>query len=82
MGIGSRIKATHVHNNFKKYDEHFSPSMGTVNWREVTGALRDIGYDGYLTLESNYYENELMEEYVKHLYDSIVKVEKLFLNEE
>ena len=53
LEVGSRIKGTHVHNNFTDNDTHFCPAMGSINWEEVLVALKSTGYDGYLTLEVN-----------------------------
>jgi sugar phosphate isomerase/epimerase len=52
---GDRIKALHVHDNDKKNDSHTLPyaSDGTVNWDDVTAALKEIGYQGDLTYEAD-----------------------------
>lgn len=76
--LGSRIEATHIHNNFKDDDLHFAPSVGNIDWAAVAKALKSAGYKGYFTCESNLYPNALTEEYIEHLYDCLVKIENLF----
>jgi len=51
--VGDRLKCLHVHDNFGKGDDHRPPFMGTVDWREVMRALREIGYRGDLNFEVN-----------------------------
>lgn len=42
---GPRLKALHIHDNEGKEDQHILPfSCGSINWQEVVGALREIGY--------------------------------------
>lgn len=76
--VGERIKATHIHNNFKNDDMHFAPSVGTIDWQKTIKALKDVGYDGYFTTESDIFDGALVEEQVEHLYDCLLKIEKLF----
>lgn len=56
---GDRIEALHVHDNDKKNDSHTLPyaSDGTVNWDDVTAALKEIGYHGDLTYEADGFIN-------------------------
>lgn len=49
--IGDRLKAVHINDNGGVYDHHLLPFQGTVNWKEVVGALKDIGYQGDFTYE-------------------------------
>lgn len=51
--LGQRIKCTHIHNNFKNVDNHFPPTIGNIPWNKVMGAFDEIGYKGYLTLETH-----------------------------
>jgi len=64
--IGSRLKATHVHDNNFTHDDHLLPFFGKTNWPDAMAALAEIGYDGDLTFEiqefARYMPNEL-----KHL---------------
>lgn len=70
--VGSRIKGTHVHNNYKKRDDHLTPALGTVAWDRVIPALTAAGFDGYLTLEPEQYtENACLKSYIKHLFEAV-----------
>jgi sugar phosphate isomerase/epimerase len=43
--VGSRLRATHIADNHQNMDEHFAPFQGTIQWKEVMLALREIKYD-------------------------------------
>ena len=84
--LGGRIKGTHVHNNGGKEDEHFPPFLPepegyyvrrTVDWPAVLTALRNTGYDGYLTLESVFPLNYPVAPYLRYLYDSVCTLEDI-----
>ena len=78
--IGSRLKATHIHdNNAKKMaaavklsepnaafvaDEHIQPFMGTVDWDDVIKGLDEINYSHYFTYETHNSVNNLPDEVV------------------
>lgn len=76
--LGTRIKATHIHNNFKDDDKHFALSLGNIDWAAVAKAFKKAGYRGYFTSESNLLSGDLGGEYIKHIYDCLIKIEKLF----
>ena len=78
--LGARIKGTHVHNNGAVDDEHFPPFLPpkgayyarrTVDWNSVLTALRETGYDGYLTLETVFYFDYPLKPFIQYLYDSV-----------
>jgi sugar phosphate isomerase/epimerase len=48
-----RLGALHVHDNDCKTDNHLPPFTGLQDWAAVTDALREIGYRGEITLESD-----------------------------
>ena len=77
--LGSRIKCTHVHNNWGVRDDHAPPIYGNIEWKRVIPALADVGYDGPLTLETHcwYNEDELWRSFMKHNYDSLLYLESL-----
>ena len=50
--LGSRIKATHLHDNNGHTDEHIIPFAGTINWTKLCQALRMAGYSGDLSFET------------------------------
>ena len=47
------LKVLHVHDNNGKQDQHLRPFDGTANWKSFTDALREIGFTGVMSLESN-----------------------------
>jgi len=49
--MGDRILATHLQDNFGKFDEHLPPGIGTVDWQATLDALQEVGYQGPLTME-------------------------------
>lgn len=51
--IGKHLKAMHVHDNNGEKDQHRHPGEGILNWESYADALRDIGFDGVLSLETN-----------------------------
>ena len=46
------LKVLHVHDNNGRSDLHWLPGFGVINWTEFGNALKDIGYDGSLSLET------------------------------
>lgn len=53
---GDRLKVMHVHDNSGKRDEHRIPYCGIVDWAEYGKALREIGFDGVLSLECGWHD--------------------------
>jgi sugar phosphate isomerase/epimerase len=49
--LGSRVFHTHFSDNDGQSNAHWRPGKGKVDWAAVLRALRDIGYDGVLSLE-------------------------------
>lgn len=48
---GSRLLTTHLHDNFGKNDDHMPPGTGTIDWKDVFQAFREIGYQRTLMAE-------------------------------
>lgn len=48
---GSSLFTTHLQDNFGKNDDHIAPGMGTINWKDVFQAFREIDYKRTLMLE-------------------------------
>lgn len=74
---GSRIKATHIHNNYGIEDEHAIPSVGNIDWPAVMGTLKEIGYTGYLTQELNYNVDSRLDSFMAHSYACGVYLDEL-----
>ena len=53
--LGNRLKALHVHDNDRIHDSHELPFTMQIDFDGMVEALRDIGYDGYMTLEADCY---------------------------
>ena len=51
--IGKHLKVMHVHDNNGEKDQHRWPGEGILNWESFADALRDIGFDGVFSLETN-----------------------------
>ena len=75
--VGSRIKCTHIHNNYGNDDQHALPSQGNINWEEVIKALKNTGYSGALTLEINYEDKSFLESYFRHALDCLKYIENI-----
>ena len=50
--LGSQIKVLHVHDNDGKVDRHMIPYFGVIDWADFGKALKDIAFDGVLSLET------------------------------
>lgn len=74
--VGSRIKATHIHNNDQNSDGHFLPSTGTIDWKSVISPFKKFGYGGALTLEINYNADFALESFFRHAYECLEIIEK------
>lgn len=60
--LGDRLQALHLHDNDRRHDNHQIPFSMDVNWEAVVKALRDIGYQGWFTLEATAYINKFAPE--------------------
>lgn len=49
--LGSRLQAVHMHDNDLLHDSHQLPFTMQIDFSQVVGALREIGYRGDMTLE-------------------------------
>ncbi len=80
--LGSRLKALHIHDNDKHYDLHQLPFSMKIDFVPIVKALKEIGYDGYFTLEASYYLEKLppekFNEGVINLYNSAKKLADMF----
>ena len=76
--LGKRIKALHLGNNFKTRDDHALMPLGNVDWEKVIGALKEIGYDGVLTLEANLVPDRFIPNFMNLAFDSATYLKELF----
>ena len=49
--LGKRLKLVHVHGNYATRDSHLPPAIGSVDWEDAVAGLKDIGFDGFFSLE-------------------------------
>ena len=64
--LGHKIKHVHVSDNWGEQDEHLPLGEGNINWRKVIDALEDVGFNGWIVIES--YKQTLKNiEYLKEL---------------
>lgn len=83
--IGKRLKALHIHDNDKIHDSHNIPFSMNINFEAVVEALKEIEYNGYLTLEADRYlgniganDPESVFKGVCDLYSAAEKIAKMF----
>lgn len=74
--FGKRLKITHLHNNDRKEDLHLSPfEMKTDVWEPFGKAIKEIGYEGAMTLEVVHFNEQvpvsLRPSMYRFLFDSI-----------
>lgn len=69
-----RLKALHVHDNDGVSDLHTAPYLGTMDWDEITKALKKIKYDGDFTFEADPFLEKYPKEFIptalKYLHDT------------
>ncbi len=51
--LGAHLQALHIHDNDRWHDSHCIPFSAAIDFTSVIDALRDVGYAGYFTLESD-----------------------------
>lgn len=75
--IGKRLIVTHIHDNYGT-DSHNQPFDGTVDWKIVSKVMHEINYEGELTSEVRYTEEELKDSTsINKTYDLIDKIYKM-----
>lgn len=53
--LGGKLQALHIHDNDLWHDSHQIPFSMSIDFDAVVKALREIGYNGYFTLEADRY---------------------------
>ncbi len=77
--LGKRLKLMHVHDNYGNADSHHAPGIGTINWNEYMSALKEIGYDGVLSLEILFepifgIDKQIVWDYMRYAYSAARKL--------
>lgn len=79
--LGARLKALHIHDNDKWHDSHQIPFSMDIDFVPVIKALKEIGYNGYLTLEADAYLRDYKDkvfEGIQNLADSAKKLREIY----
>lgn len=81
-GLGKRLAALHIHDNDKWHDSHQIPFSMKIDFVAIVKALKEIGYDGYFTLEASRYLNNFSDdklfEGIDNLYNSAKRLADMF----
>lgn len=81
-GLGKRLKALHIHDNDKLHDSHQIPFSMNIDFVAIANALKEIAYDGYLTLEASRFLEDFKAENVpdgvRQLYNAVEKLRCMF----
>lgn len=77
--LGDKVQALHIHDNDRWHDSHQIPFSMDIDFSLVAKALREINYQGYLTLECDRYVDspENIEQKIKNLYDSVKRLDDM-----
>jgi len=65
--VADKVTIIHAHANPCNMDWHLVPSMGSINWQEQLPILFNSGFDGYFSLECNFWghSQEIKEAYAR-----------------
>ena len=50
---GERLEAVHIHDNMGDKDEHLIPGDGIINWDDLAAALKEVGFNKVISLETS-----------------------------
>ena len=83
FALKDKIKNLHIHDNDLMKDLHQIPFEGSIDYAPIMSALKQVGYDGFLTLESIKKDIKDKPEsdtalFLKNSYESALKLEKMF----
>lgn len=80
--LGSKLQALHIHDNGKRHDDHQIPFSMKIDFVPIVRALKEIGYDGYFTLEASSYLDKFSKDKlfdgVQNLYSSAKRLADIF----
>ena len=71
--LGNRLQALHIHDNDKVCDRHWIPFYSHIDFDPIVKALKEIGYNGYFTLEATVPGMERTESGVAAALDQLYK---------
>ena len=80
--LGNRLQALHIHDNDLWHDSHQLPFTMDIAFAPIVKALKEIGYNGYFTLEVDRYPGdftaETMPRCVQSMADTARKLADMF----
>ena len=78
LALGDYLQALHIHDNDKHHDSHALPYSMDIDFTPIAKALKQINYQGYLTLEcNNHCSNITAEEIPLRLSQMVAAVRRL-----
>ncbi|HPQ46807.1 MAG TPA: sugar phosphate isomerase/epimerase family protein [Clostridia bacterium] len=68
--LGHRLRSLHIHDNDNISDLHAIPFSGKIDFAGITDALREIGYKGEMTLETD----RMLDGFPVELYPEVLRL--------
>lgn len=62
--LGEHLQHVHFSDNRSRDDDHMPLGVGTVNWQNAVNSLKEIGYDGTITLEVFCNDSTMQQKYL------------------
>lgn len=59
--LGKKVQSLHIHDNDKWHDSHQLPFTMAIDFVPIVKALKDIGYEGWFTMEAGSFYNNFDE---------------------
>ena len=69
--LKDHVKALHIHDNDKLHDSHALPFTMNIDYPPIIKALKEIGYDGYFTLEADCY---LRDHTAENVFEGVIEM--------
>lgn len=86
--LDKHLQALHIHDNDKLGDTHQIPFSMKIDWTKVAKALKEINYQGYLTLEADRYigstganDEQSTLKALKELHNAVTRLDKMIKGE-
>lgn len=79
--LGKNLKALHIHDNNRRYDSHRLPYSYNIDFTAILTALKEVGYQGDITFESDRYFATLPKELVPAGARFMAEIGKYFVKE-
>lgn len=80
--LGEKLQALHIHDNDQWHDSHQVPFSMKIDFNAIVIALKEIGYNGYFTLEANQflkdYTNENIFDGIKQLSNAAKRLADMY----